>query len=111
MVILMERNSCFTAGTCSGARLNRAWSGLFCRWRCSLPGPRRGPRRPSSSTGDIRPILVENCFACHGPDNAARKAGLRFDMKDGLFERTPKHEPAVVPGSLEKSELGAHHRH
>jgi hypothetical protein len=54
---------------------------------------------------DIRPILAENCLACHGPDNGSRKAGLRLDTKDGMFERTPKHEPAVVPGSLEKSEL------
>jgi hypothetical protein len=54
---------------------------------------------------DIRPILTDNCFACHGPDVKDRKAGLRFDTKGGFFERTPKREPAVVPGSLEKSEL------
>src|SRR6266545_1920261 len=54
---------------------------------------------------DIRPVLVENCFACHGPDNNARKAGLRMDTKEGIFEKTKKHEPAMVPGSLEKSEL------
>jgi hypothetical protein len=56
---------------------------------------------------DIRPILAENCFACHGPDTGARKAGLRFDTKEGFFEKTKKHEPAVVPGNLEKSELWA----
>ncbi len=54
---------------------------------------------------DVRPILAENCLACHGPDMGARKAGLRLDTKDGIFERTPKREPAVVPGSLEKSPL------
>jgi hypothetical protein len=54
---------------------------------------------------DIRPLLADNCLACHGPDNNRRKAGLRLDTKDGLFEKTPKREPAVVPGSLEKSEL------
>ncbi|HMJ66598.1 MAG TPA: DUF1549 domain-containing protein, partial [Candidatus Binatia bacterium] len=56
---------------------------------------------------DVRPILAENCFACHGPDNNARKAGLRLDTKEGIFEQTKKHEPAVAPGSLEKSELWA----
>jgi hypothetical protein len=34
---------------------------------------------------DIRPILSENCMACHGPDPVARKAGLRLDTKEGLY--------------------------
>jgi len=54
---------------------------------------------------DIRPIFAENCMACHGPDNNKRKAGLRLDTREGLFEKTPKREPAVVPGKPDKSEL------
>ncbi|MEI8258609.1 MAG: c-type cytochrome domain-containing protein, partial [Deltaproteobacteria bacterium] len=47
---------------------------------------------------DIRPIFNANCMACHGPDPVARKAGLRLDTKEGLYEATPKRGPAVVPG-------------
>ncbi len=49
---------------------------------------------------DVLPILSENCFACHGPDKAARKAKLRLDVR----EEAVKAE-AIVPGHPEKSEL------
>ncbi len=48
---------------------------------------------------DIRPILSENCFHCHGPDEENREAGLRLDVRDAA------HEYAVVPGDVEASEL------
>ncbi|HVS35241.1 MAG TPA: PSD1 and planctomycete cytochrome C domain-containing protein [Gemmataceae bacterium] len=49
---------------------------------------------------DIRPILAENCFACHGPDAAARKAGLRLDQRDAAVNKG-----AIIPGDTDKSEL------
>src|SRR5262245_13540111 len=48
---------------------------------------------------DIRPILSDNCFACHGPDTNQRKADLRFDIEDDGAARV------IAPGDPEKSEL------
>lgn len=55
-------------------------------------------------TRDVRPILSENCFQCHGPDDAARQANLRLDTREGLLERAGD-EPVVAPGDPGRSLL------
>lgn len=47
----------------------------------AIPGESEGPAL--SYNRDIRPILADNCFSCHGPDASGRKAELRLDRRDG----------------------------
>lgn len=70
---------------------------LLANHLCATPGQ---ADEPPEYNRDIRPILAEYCFACHGPDSAARKADLRLDQRDAAIDLG-----AITAGSPDDSEL------
>jgi mono/diheme cytochrome c family protein len=54
---------------------------------------------------DVRPILSDNCYTCHGPDRNRRQAGLRLDREEAAKAKLGTGSVAIVPGDPERSAL------
>jgi hypothetical protein len=72
---------------------------LACPWPCLS--------QEISYNRDIRPILSENCFSCHGPDSGSRKAGLRLDRFEDATAANKNGRTAIAPKDLTASEMVA----
>jgi hypothetical protein len=77
-----------------------AWVGA-----CAMLATSALPGQEIEFNRDIRPILSDHCFACHGPDASKRKTKLRFDTEAGARIDLGKGRFAIVPGDAERSEL------
>jgi hypothetical protein len=54
---------------------------------------------------DIRPIMAETCFRCHGPDKSSRMAGMRLDIRDEALKPNRNGVAPIVPGDPAKSAI------
>jgi len=73
---------------------------LFASWPIGLAAA----AEPVDFNREVRPILSENCFRCHGADEKQRQAGLRLDLREKALLKLESGEKAIVPGDPSKSE-------
>ncbi len=103
LLILLRSNS----NARFGRRRTAAWCGLLLavfwgRWVLAAPAA-----DPVDFCFQVRPILADRCFKCHGPDEKARKGKLRLDLKENAYavRDAARKESAVVPFHPERSQL------
>lgn len=73
-------------------------------WTTAAPALAAGGGRVDFNF-QVRPLLSDRCFRCHGPDSAARKAKLRLDTRDGALRELEDGWVVVKPGQPGRSEL------
>jgi hypothetical protein len=78
---------------------------LLLAWMVSIVGHAMGDEPKLRYRRDILPLLSDRCFKCHGPDSAAREAGLRLDQREVATAELESGATAIVPGDPVKSAL------
>jgi len=64
-----------------------------------------GPAPEVDFNRDVRPLLAQHCFACHGMDDHSRKGKLRLDLSEAAYGSGKSGERAIVPGKPDESEM------
>jgi hypothetical protein len=75
------------------------WTSLYLLAAVSLV------RGEVSFNRDIRPIMADTCFRCHGPDKNARMMGLRLDIRDEALKKTASGVTPILPGDPDHSAI------
>ncbi|MFO0872166.1 MAG: DUF1553 domain-containing protein [Pirellulales bacterium] len=86
------------------------WTGRLCLGLIILVGmasPVRAQGPAIDYVKQIRPLLSDRCYRCHGPDEAQRKGGLRLDLQAAAFQKLESGQAAIVPGKVDESSLVA----
>src|SRR4051812_7204299 len=72
---------------------------------CVLTASSVATAAPPDYARDVRPILAEHCFQCHGTDEKHREAGLRLDLREAATAKLESSAIAIVPNKPEASEM------